>query len=254
MKSQTELHELNQQLIQQIKAAEQEEMAISQGEMHAQGLEAQNHCGCDNDSLMLAGLNTKGLLELEQKLAEKSQAEFNAMDARMSEDSAMPNIVAPLEVETGFLPDGAQLLTPSWSRAFSDKLENNDMALSNEIGTQAIVAGGNCKNVWNWAKGGGWGCTGGVEQNTQTVYWTFWFKPKVSRFYSIKPRFQFNGYYITKADDKWYNCKNTRLRISARTQAYQYNWKGLSSVDMVNINSGNINLNRPVVIKVILNI
>jgi len=115
---------------------------------------------------------------------------------------------------------------------------------SNDVSSQAVVGGGSCKNSWNWAKGSGYGCTGGVGSNTQIVTWGFWFRPTQSRFYSVKPKFVFNGYYIAKANDKWYNCKNTKVQVSMRTRVYQYNWKSLSSVDILNISSQNININK----------
>ncbi|REL27203.1 hypothetical protein DXX93_11915 [Thalassotalea euphylliae] len=239
-----ELEAMNAALIEQIKSDEQMAIAHSQQAMHEQGLKAQFECGCGEDSLELAGLNTKALADLEDKINEKDDREFVEADALLAEESADPELVSRLDVESGFAPEGAQIITPSWTDTFSDTLEHNVLAESTDVSAQPVLGGGTSKNVWNWAKGSGWGCTGGVGQNTQTVYWTFWFRPEASRFYSIKPRFQFNGYYIAKANDKWYNCKNSQVKISAHTQAYQYNWKHKDGVNLVNINKGNVNVNK----------
>ncbi|GLR70246.1 hypothetical protein [Agaribacter marinus] len=244
MNTQTKLHELHKELIENIEAEQQQEIALSQQEIYQQGLEAQGHCACDNDSFDIAGINTKALSELESRISEQDTQAYLETDAIMAQESESVGVDNVPDIDTSLLPEGAQILTPSWSQVFSDSTPHDEMAQSTDISPQAIIGGGNCKNVWNWAKGGGGGCIGGVGRNTQTVYWTFWFKPKVSRFYSIKPRFQFNGYYIAKANDKWYNCKNTRVRVSARTQAHQYNWKHRDSVDLININSSNININK----------
>ena len=244
MNNQANLHQMHKALIQDIESEQQQEIALSQQAINQQGLEAQGHCACDNDSFDLAGLNTKALSELEDKISAQDDQAFLETDAMMAQESQAFETSDMPDIDTSLLPEGAQILTPTWSKTFSDDMPHNEMAQSTDISQQAVIGGGNCKNVWNRAKGGGGGCIGGVGQNTQTVYWTFWFKPEANRFYSIKPRFQFNGYYIAKANDKWYNCKNTRVRVSARTQAHQYNWKHRDSADLVNISSGNININK----------
>jgi len=238
------LKEMNQALIEKIQAEEQAEIAQSQHAMYQQGLQSQFECACGEDTLALAGLNTKGLNEVEQKLNQKDDEDFVAMDAMMAQESSSPELVTDLDIDSGFAPKGAQILTPSWTDTFSDDLANNELAQSTDLSAQPVIGGGVSKNVWNQARGSGWGCTGGVGQNTKTVYWTFWFKPSASRFYSIKPRFQFNGYYIAKANDKWYNCKNSQVKITANTQAYQYNWKHKDGINLVNINKGNVNINK----------
>lgn len=238
------LEEMNQALIEKIQAEEHAEIALSQHDMYQQGIQSQFECGCGEDTLELAGLNSKALHELEQKINQKDDEDFSATDIIMAEESSNSQLLPHLDVDSGFVPDGSQIITPSWTDTFSDDLDQNELAHSSDVSSQAVIGGGATKNVWNWAKGGGMGCVGGVGSNTQTVYWTFWFKPKASRFYSIKPRFQFNGYYIAKANDKWYNCKNTQVKISANTQVYQYNWKHKDGVNLVNINKGNVNINK----------
>ena len=212
--------------------------------MQAESVKAQALGSCDLNSLDVAGLDTKALALLEHQTTEADDKEFAEMDELMVQQSASPLAEQELDLDSSFVPEGSSILTPSWSEAFSDSLEHNDLVQSSDIEAQPILGGGTCQNRWNWARGAGWGCTGGVGANTQIVKWGFWFKPSQSRFYSIRPRFVFNGYYIVKANDKWYNCKHTRLVVAMRTRVYQYNWKALSSVNILNINSQNINRNR----------
>ena len=244
MKNLNEIQELHQQMIEQSRANTNAEMAESRADMQAESFKAQSLGACDLKSLEIGGLDTKALTKLEQQTTEMDDKEFIAMDELMSQQSASEITAQDIDIETSLLPKGSHILTPSWSETFSDTLAHNELVKSNDIDSQAVIRGGSCKNVWNWARGSGWGCSGGVGSNTQIVKWGFWFKPTQSRFYSIKPRFNFNGYYIAKANDKWYNCKNTQLQVAMRTQVHQYNWKSLSSVNILNINSGNINVNK----------
>lgn len=245
MSMSNDLHEMNQALISEIQAQEQNEIAHSQHEMHRQGLQSQLEGNCCEDSLKLAGVDAKAVAELEEKVNEKDKQDYDAIETMMSEESYSEiGSVQSSAIEPGIVPEGAQIITPSWHSGFSDTLEDNSMAKAADVSAQPVLGGGVEKNYWNWASGAGMGCVGGVGQNTQTATWVFWFRPTQSRFYTINPRFVFNGYYIAKANDKWYNCKNAKVRITAETQAYQYNWKHSDGVNLINISSGNININK----------
>jgi hypothetical protein len=244
MKTPNELQALHQQLIKEIREETNAEMAENMAEMQAESIKAQGLGSCDLNSLDLAGLDTKKLEKLERQTTEADDEEFAEMDRIMAQQSEGSFNNDELDLESSFLPEGGSLLTPSWSEVFSDNLDQNELVQSNEIDSQAVVGGGSCKNSWNWARGSGWGCSGGTGSNTQIVKWGFWFYPTQSRFYSIKPRFLFNGYYIAKANDKWYNCKSTQLQVAMRTRVHQYNWKSLNSVNILNINSQHININK----------
>lgn len=244
MKNNNDLSQLHQQMMAQIDNEINAEMAENIAENQSETMQTQGLCGCDLESMKAAGLDTSKLAEIQQQLDADAEQEYIEMDQFMSQTSANSFADEALNPDANFLPEGATLLTPSWSKVYSDTLDNNPLVNSGDIDNQAVVSGGNCKNIWNWAKGGGWGCTGGRASNTQIATWAFWYKPNRSKFYSIRPRFEFNGFYIAKADDKWYNCKNAQVKVSAQTNVYQYNWKGLSSVDLVNINRNNVNLNK----------
>ena len=244
MNTQTDLKILHEQLIEKIKSETNTKMSENIAHMQAESVKAQANCACDMDSLKFSGANISELQKLEQQEAEANDKEFLEQDQFMAQTSTNLNLPDELDIESNFLPSDAHILTPSWSDTFSDTIEDNPLVDSNDLSAQAVVGGGNCKNIWNWAKGAGGGCIGGTASNTQVATWVFWFKPSVSRFYAIKPKFVFNGNYISKASDRWYNCKRSNVKISAQTNVYQYNWKGLSSVNLVNINSQNINRNR----------
>ncbi len=102
---------------------------------------------------------------------------------------------------------------------------------------------GYCQNYYVKAWGGGWGCTGGVGSILRHVTWWFSFTPSGNKFYSIIPFVKFRGFYLTKANDKWYNCKHARGRVQIKVNAYQYNWKGEEVRTVLDSSGGNISVN-----------
>jgi hypothetical protein len=216
-------------------------MATKRAEAQA----AQEHESVEMKALETMGLNLSSLQSHEIEQAEISRGEIEKAEAEMDELSQIPvNIDTGINVDSAILPPDAFMLEPSWSATFSDNDTQDNLIDASAIEAQATVYGGGCKNLYNWASGGGWGCTGGVGQINSYAEFGFWFKPPTSRFYSIRPHFQFRGYYIVKANDKWYNCKSARITVAAQTNCYQYNWKGWNSINVLNVGGQNINVNR----------
>jgi len=226
------LHQhLSDELDQQFEAEQALELAQSQAET---ALDEQQGF-CQIGSLDAAGINTKALGKLEQELNMAADEDFADVDEMMRQASMSDT--QELDLDSGLVPEGSMVITPSAVELVSEEQEPSADA-------QLTIGGGRAKGAWNWARGAGGGCIGGRASNTQIVKWSFWFKPTQNRFYSIKPRFVFNGYYIAQANDKWFNCKNAQVRISAMTNVYQFNWKGWRSEDLININRSNVRQNR----------
>lgn len=238
-----EIKDLHEKLLEELHVEGAIESAQSLADMQAENTKDTSQGFCQMSSLEAAGIDTKQLIELEQQLTQNDDQEFLLMDQNMEQESLGLALEHSLDLESSLLPENSLLLTPSYSQIIED-IQDTGEAGTEAVDVQAVIGGGNSKNMRNWARGSGGGCIGGRASNTQRARWIFWFKPGQSRFYAIKPRFDFNGYYIAKANDKWFNCKSTQVKITAMTNVYQYNWKGWHSVDMVNINSQNINQNR----------
>jgi len=183
---------------------------------------------------------------LDRELTAESEAELLDIEARMdSLSEATAHDEVGVDVEMGFLPEGAQLITPSWVAAFSDLDLQDANTAASAIEAQTLLSGGTCKNYYNWAKGAGTGIAGtGVGKIQSWIDFGFWFKPPASRFYSIRPLFRFRGYVIVRADDSWYDSKFARVTGSAWTNVHQYNWKGWNHVDVYNVGDDNIDVNR----------
>jgi hypothetical protein len=245
MKEMTELCKLQENIVGQITEERNREMAESIAVKRVEAEAAEKRYQKEMKSLEAIGLNITNLDALDREQSAESELELKTMRAQMESMSESPSAGASqIEVEGSFLPEGAYMLRPTWTGFFSDKDVQDQLTGGSAIEAQAIVTGEGCKNYWNWARGGGWGCTGGVGSNQQWAEWGFWFKPPTSKFYSVIPYFQFRGFYIVKADDKWYNCKKAEVLVSAWTNVHQYNWKGSNHVDVLHVRDDNINVNK----------
>jgi hypothetical protein len=208
------------------------------------------------ESLHRAGIDVDDLEDLETQRAREQREEIADIEQRMEEQSREAE-TAGLNVDASFLPEGAQTLTPVWVAGFSNddrdeeyrsmvEMDEDSSTISaTTLQAQTVLSGGACKDYYNWASGGGWGCTDGVGRNQSWVEFGFWYKPEVSRFYSIVPHYRYRGFYIVKADDEWYNCKNARVRVSQWVNVHQYgNWKGWTDETVNNVGGGDIDVNK----------
>lgn len=244
MKVLNDLSKLHEELIGQITKENNHEMAESISAKRAEASAAEKSYHDELKSFEALGLNVSNLEALDRERSGVANKELLEIEAQMNDLSQVSCSGSELDIDGGFLPPNTLKLTPSWTGTFSDDDAQDTLTNSSAIEAQPVVGGGSCKDYWNWASGGGWGCTGGVGSNTSYVEWGFWFRPTDSRFYSIRPFFRFRGYYIVRANDKWYNCKFARVVMSAQTNCYQFNWKGWNSVDVLNVGDDNINVNK----------
>lgn len=241
----SQLKELHKNITQEIIAQRTQEMeklkyarrdASKMAEQRAQkGLKTLGEVGID--VAKLEAINRDRYLEAEQR--------YKAVEAQMEELSRQSSVAAvDLGVETNFLPQDAHMLSPNWVAAFSSQDDQDDLAGASLIEAQDLLTGGGCKDYYNWASGGGWGCLGsGVGENQSWIDFGFWFRPPVSKFYAVNPLFRFRGFYIVQADDGFWDCKSAQVRVSAWTNVYQYNWKGWNHVDVLDVSGDNINVN-----------
>ncbi len=243
MKISNELSRLHDEVIKYITEENNREMASSIAEKRAQAIKAEEQRAQQLESFEAMGVNVAKIESLELTQNEISKGEIELADARMRELSQQPvgNDLG-IDVDASFLPADTYRLDPVWSGVFTDNDMNDSLIDASAIEAQTVVTGGACKDLYNWASGGGWGCTGGVGSINSYAEFGFWFRPTVSRFYSVRPYFQFRGFYIVRADDKWYNCKDARVIVSAETNCYQYTWKGWNTIDVLNVGGQNINV------------
>lgn len=241
-----DLQERHERITREITEERQREMAQSIAAKRSDAKRAESRASRESKALASLGLDVANLEALDRELAAESDSELLEVEAQMdSLSQARQQETLSPDVEMSFLPEGAQLLTPSWVAAFSDDDVQDDKTSAAIIDAQTLLSGGSCKNYYNWAKGAGSGIAGSGEGKIQSwIDFGFWFRPEVSRFYSVRPLFRFRGYVIVRADDSWYNSKFARVTGSAWTNVHQYNWKGWNHVDVYNVGGGNININQ----------
>jgi len=241
MKLTNELSRMHEEMIQHITEENNQEMAISIAEKSAAAKAAEALLS-DRSAMEALGVNVTKLDALDREEAEISKGELEASIAKMDALSQEPLMIDDgFDIESALLPPDTFRLEPNWSGVFTDNDQQDGLIDASSITTQAIVTGTGCKNLWNQARGGGWGCTGGVGSITSYANFGFWFKPPTTKFYSVQPLFKLRGYYIAKANDGPFTCKYTKVVISLQTDCYQFNWKGRNSIDVLNVNSQNIN-------------
>lgn len=240
-----DLKQLHEQLTNEIAQERQQQMAQSIADRRATAKKAESRANRHMKAMESAGLDVANLQALDRELAAEAETELMDVEARMDDHSqAVDRSDVTLDVGTSLIPDGAQLLTPSWSAVFSDLDAQDEKVEAAGVSAQTVLSGGGCKNYWNWAKGSGSGIAGSGVGKIQTwVEFGFWFKPPANRFYSIRPLFRFRGYVIVRADDAWYDSKYARVIGSAWTNVHQYNWKGWNHVDVYDVGDDNINVN-----------
>ncbi len=241
MKVSNELTRMHEEITRYITEENNQEMAMSIAEKSA-AARAAAEMPNGRAALEAMGVNIAKLDALDQDENEIINGELETAIAKMDELSQVPvDLDSGLDISSALLPADAFRLTPSWSAVFSDD-DQQDGLISTLSTASANYLG--CRNIWNSATGAGWGCIGGVGSITSHAEFGFWFRPSVTKFYSVHPLFRFRGYYILRANDEWHNCKHARTLITMETNCYQYNWKGWNSVTALNEQGGNINRNR----------
>lgn len=94
------------------------------------------------------------------------------------------------------------------------------------------------------ASGSGSGLFGtGAGSFTVYVDWWFTYRAPQNRNYSHSIYVPFNGFYIVRADDGFWDSKEAKVRIDLSAVGYQYNFKASSSTNVLDLSDDNINVN-----------
>ncbi len=247
MKKRRKLQEF---LIQQITGERNQEMAEFAAKRKEEEKRCQRHLRSALKEIKAAGIDVARLDAFDRKLSREADAETEATEARMAEESRSLVVADEDAAELHELRGkGARTLRPAWTADFSSADDSDRFAgsisakeVSGHSAKAALLTGGTCKNYYNWAKGAGSGLFGsGVGKNQSWVEFGFWYRPRVTRFYSVIPQFRFRGFYVVRADDGFFTSKRARVAVSAWTNVYQYNWKGWNHVNVLNRSGSNIN-------------
>ena len=241
-----ELDVLLDTITSEIAAERQREMAEAIAANRAEAKRAEARLAREAKLLAEMGIDLTNLAAFDREASSEAATELLEMEARLDGQShVVPAARVSPDVDMGLLPEGARVLTPAWSAAFSDHDLQAANTQATELAPQTLVSGGACKTFFNWAKGAGSGLAGtGVGKIQSWVEFGFWFKPSVSRFYSVRPLFRFRGYVIVRADDGVFTSKFARVTGSAWTNVHQYTWKGWNNTTVYDIGGANIRIER----------
>jgi hypothetical protein len=99
-------------------------------------------------------------------------------------------------------------------------------------------------DLWIAGSGSGWGCFGtGASSGTLVMDWWFTYNAPSNRFYGHTIWVPFHGFYIVYADDGFWDCKETHVRIDLSAVGWQSNYKPTGGTNVFDLGSQNINVN-----------
>jgi hypothetical protein len=94
---------------------------------------------------------------------------------------------------------------------------------------------------WRSGGGGGWGCWAfAYPDPVITVERWFYFTPPTSGVYSMFIFQPYDGFYIVRADDGFWTCKESWVKVDGFTSVYQYYWGSDSWFTVLSIEGDNI--------------
>ena len=238
------LKDLHETLIREITDERNQEMARLIAEKRQQEEQAKERYRKGMESVAAMGIDVSRLEAMNLELSALDEKELLEAEAQMEQLSQESPVIEQPDPESALVPEGVQLLQPSWVGAFSDDDARDELTEASAPSSQTLLTG-SCKNYFNWAKGAGTGLFGtGVGKNQSWVDFGFWFRPRVTRYYAIRPLFRLRGYVIVKANDGVFTSKYAKVKAVARVNVHQYNWKGENEVSLYSIGGDNINRNQ----------
>lgn len=245
MKDLNPLQDLHETITQQIIEERNREMAELVAEKRRIAQSAQGRYQAGIKAVGAMGIQTSNIDALNLELSASVDEELLSIEKQMEEQSQQAFPVAGLDVDRALLPDGAKMLTPSWVAAFSDDDVEDKLTDSSLVAPQSLLSSGCDRNYFNRAKGNGSGLFGTGDGKIQSwVDFGFWFKPEANRFYNIRPQFRLRGYIIVTSDNGVFTSKRADVLAIAKTNVYQYSWKGWNDVILFDVGGGNINVSR----------
>lgn len=122
-------------------------------------------------------------------------------------------------------------------------LAGTDVVTNLRTGSEPTFTPQIARNIKNTMSGSGWGC--GVKENPNypdtMAYWWYTYTPSQSRVHNFWVSTPYAGFYVIRANDRWYNCKYSKTYAFYEVDVYQFSWRGADRRTVVDRRSGNIN-------------
>ncbi|MGD2100425.1 MAG: hypothetical protein PVG35_22860 [Desulfobacterales bacterium] len=99
-------------------------------------------------------------------------------------------------------------------------------------------------NILQNSEGSGWGCW--AEGKPLPVRWNVWFNfvPDETSVWDLIALFGFHGFYILKAHDGLFTCKEAEVFTEVKMNVYQYFWHGWKNFNLIDKDDDNIELTK----------
>jgi hypothetical protein len=101
-----------------------------------------------------------------------------------------------------------------------------------------------CWDGSSLARGTGTGCVGGSAWRRVCADWWYSFKPGKTKWYNVVPYVVYNGFYIVNAPEHYWNCRYAKAKIDIGVNVHQYDWKGWSWWNILNLEGSDISVFR----------
>lgn len=215
---------------------------------HMKASEGADEKAAEIHRLVSSTLNTKGLDDLIRRWGEETHAKIQTIrSGYVGMAPHAPKVVSHEDraIVQATLPSGdrgLQTLHPYRAAVFSTHPEKGIKLLAE--GTATDIPNAALYDYWCWASGAGNGWFGsGAGSYNVFAYWWYPFVPPENRSYGITSHGLYRGFYIVRADDGFWTSKYARAVVNQWTNAYQYNWKGWQSMNVMDVGNDNIDVN-----------
>lgn len=241
-----DLDETHRRLTTEITQAREKEMKEFVAEKQRQRKAAELRLAEGLKRYKAAGLDVTKLEAFRQEQEKGRAQELDDVKKRYAAKATEPKVIAPetfraAALEAAIAPADACDLPPSWAAVFSTKDAEDKLA----GGTGTDVFNYMIIDAWDWASGGGNGWFGSGAGSYQVwAEWGYWYFVPASKFYGITTHDQFRGFYIVRSFDDWWISAYSRALVSMWTNVWQYNWKGWSNVNVLDVGGDNIDVNQ----------
>jgi hypothetical protein len=239
------VEETHQRLVREIEERETQRMKDFVARKKAARAEAEATLPEAIKRYKAAGMDVTKLDAAHQANVDARAKQLDEIKKRYAAKASEAKVIAPeitraQSLDSALDPPESAALVPAWAGVFSSK--DSEDKLSGGTGTD--IPNPTVVDAWCWASGAGNGWFGsGAGEYRVTVDWGYWYLVPRTRWYSVATHDTFRGFYIVRSFDDWWISAYARAVVTARTNVWQYNWKGWTTATPLDVGGDNINVN-----------
>jgi hypothetical protein len=242
----TNVQELHQRIVAEINETRNNEMKEFVAQKKQRVDEGDKEAAKEFERQREAGIDVDKLKKSHEQQFESRKKELDEIKKKHAAKEEEPKIIAPEDFQArafdaAIAPAEARALPPAYAAVFSSK----DPQDKRSGGTGTDIFNYNIIDAWAWAAGDGWGWYGSGAGSYQVwAEWGYWYWVPTTKYYGITTHNNFRGFYIVRAFDDWWISAYSRAVVSIWVDVWQYNWKGWSNVNVLDVGGDNINVNQ----------